>query len=62
MRRATWSARDFEGLPVLPYDGAAELGARIRELAGSNVPFDELRRRFGPDQALDAILGGGSRQ
>jgi glycosyltransferase involved in cell wall biosynthesis len=55
VRSTTWSP-DFEGLPVLPYDGAPELEARLRELPLGPVPAEEVRRRFGPEQALEAIL------
>jgi glycosyltransferase involved in cell wall biosynthesis len=56
VRRSAWSARDFEGLPVLPYDDAAGLERGLRELPGRPVPAEVVRRRFGPDQALEAIL------
>ena len=56
VRRAAWSPADFEGFPVLPYDGAAELEARLGELPDTPIPRQELRRRFGPEQAFHAIL------
>jgi len=60
VRRPIWS-RDFEGLPVLPYTDPGELAdaiARSRELGPA--PADELERRFGPEQALDALIAAGS--
>jgi glycosyltransferase involved in cell wall biosynthesis len=59
VRRGAFSARDFEGLPVWPYDSADELGSGLGRVAGAVVPADEVRRRFGPAQALDAILAAG---
>jgi glycosyltransferase involved in cell wall biosynthesis len=56
VRRRVFSPRDYEGLPVLPYEGAAELGARLVELPAEPPPLELLRRRFGPEQALEAIL------
>jgi glycosyltransferase involved in cell wall biosynthesis len=62
VRRPAWSSRDFEGLPVLPFEGPGELERGLRELPGRAVPADVVRDRFGPDQALAAILAaaGGS--
>jgi glycosyltransferase involved in cell wall biosynthesis len=54
VRRPLWS-RDFEGLPVVPYEGTAELEQRLRELPLDAAPAEEIRRRFGPQQALDVI-------
>jgi glycosyltransferase involved in cell wall biosynthesis len=55
VRRPVFSA-DFEGLPVLPYDGASELGECLASLPQPPPAAAELRRRFGPDQAYEAIL------
>ena len=57
VRRRVFSPRDYEGLPVLPYEGPAELKARLGELPSDPAPPEVLRRRFGPEQALEAILG-----
>jgi glycosyltransferase involved in cell wall biosynthesis len=56
VRRGAFSASDFEGLPVLPFAGAVELERGLRELASARVPLDLVRRRFGPEQALEAII------
>lgn len=55
VRRPIWST-DFEGLPVIPYDGAADLGGAL-ERAARERPADlgVLARRFGPEQALGAL-------
>lgn len=55
VRRRVFSPHDYEGLPVLPYEGAAELDARLGELPFDPAPIESLRRRFGPEQALEAI-------
>jgi glycosyltransferase involved in cell wall biosynthesis len=59
VRRGAFSARDFKDLPVWPYDSADELRSGLGRVAGAVVPADEVRRRFGPAQALDAILAAG---
>ena len=56
VRRSALSYRDFMGLPVLPFEASAGLDRGLRELPGRPVPVDVVRRRFGADQALDAIL------
>jgi glycosyltransferase involved in cell wall biosynthesis len=56
VRRSALSSRDFMGLPVLPFEASAGLDRGLRELPGRPVPVDVVRRRFGADQALDAIL------
>jgi glycosyltransferase involved in cell wall biosynthesis len=61
VRRSAWSARDFEGLPVLAFDDVAGLERGLRELPGRPVPAEVVRHRFGPEQALDAILAAGGR-
>jgi glycosyltransferase involved in cell wall biosynthesis len=58
VRRPIWSA-DFDGLPVFPYDGARELSERLGGLPAEPPPAAEVRRRFGPEQALEAILAAG---
>ncbi len=60
VRRPIWS-RDFEGLPVLPYANPDELAAAIAQ-AQKLAPAapEELERRFGPEQALDALIAAGS--
>ena len=54
VRRPIWS-RDFDGLPVTPYSTAAELATALSETMGP-PSASELQRRFGPEQALTAIL------
>ena len=56
VRRRVFSPHDYEGLPVLAYEGPAQLEERIGELPLDPAPIDSLRRRFGPEQALEAIL------
>jgi glycosyltransferase involved in cell wall biosynthesis len=53
VRASVWSS-DYAGLPVLPYDSAAELAGK---LAAESEPVDsrELARRFGPQQLLDGF-------
>lgn len=57
VRAPIWSP-DFEGLPVARYTTAAELGEALR-LDTEPASPDELRRRFGPQQALDALVESG---
>lgn len=54
VRRPIWSP-DFTGLPVTAYDGGTELAAALRAAPGPAEPA-ELHARFGPGQALAAIL------
>jgi RimJ/RimL family protein N-acetyltransferase/glycosyltransferase involved in cell wall biosynthesis len=54
VRRPVWSA-DYEGLPVVAYDGPSDLGDALRSWPRDPAPVGELARRFGPEQALDAI-------
>jgi glycosyltransferase involved in cell wall biosynthesis len=61
VRQSAFSAADFKGLPVRSFSGADELERGLRELPGAGVPADEVRRRFGPEQALDAILRAAQR-
>jgi glycosyltransferase involved in cell wall biosynthesis len=61
VRRRVFSPHDYEDLPVLPYEGPAELGARLAELPLDPAPVESLRRRFGPEQALEAILAAAAR-
>jgi glycosyltransferase involved in cell wall biosynthesis len=56
VRRSAFSATDFAGLPVLPYGDADELERGLRQLPDDPVPAEVVRLRFGPEQALDAIL------
>jgi glycosyltransferase involved in cell wall biosynthesis len=62
VRRRVFSSGDYDGLPVLPYEGPAELEARLEELPRDPVPLEELRRRFGPEQALEAILAAAAQR
>ena len=59
VRRRAWSAHDFEGLPVWPYDRAEELGTGLSRVIDVRVPAEEVRRRFGPEQAIEAIVAAG---
>jgi glycosyltransferase involved in cell wall biosynthesis len=61
VRRSALSPGDFNGLPVLPFEDSAGLDRGLRELPGRAVPADVVRRRFGADQALDAILRAAGR-
>jgi glycosyltransferase involved in cell wall biosynthesis len=61
VRRSALSTGDFEGLPVLPFDDSAELDRGLRELPGQPVPAEVVRRRFGPERALEAILRAAAR-
>jgi glycosyltransferase involved in cell wall biosynthesis len=54
VRRPVWS-QDYDGLPVVPYDGAGDLAARLGRLPGVAVAPDELAERFGPAQLLAAV-------
>ena len=56
VRRPVWS-RDFEGLPVVAYDRREELAAALQRLPAAAAQHDELRRRFGPEQVLAALVG-----
>lgn len=57
VREPIWSP-DFEGLPVARYATAADLAEALRARPEA-VPAEELRRRFGPQQALDALVATG---
>ena len=59
VRAPIWSP-DFEGLPVARYTLPAELGEALRQRP-EPAPPDELQRRFGPQQALDALLAAARR-
>jgi glycosyltransferase involved in cell wall biosynthesis len=61
VRRSVLSPRDFKGLPVLPFEDSFGLDRGLRQLSGQRVPADVVRRRFGADQALDAILNAAER-
>lgn len=54
VRAPIWSP-DFDGLPVARYAAGDELGDALR-LRPEPASGDELRRRFGPQQALDGLL------
>ncbi len=60
VRAPIWSP-DFAGLPVIPYANAEALAAALEEsrevLA---APVEELERRFGPEQAMTALIAAGS--
>jgi glycosyltransferase involved in cell wall biosynthesis len=56
VRRTALSPGDFKGLPVLPFEDSAGLDRGLRELPGRVVPADVVRRRFGAEQALEAIM------
>jgi glycosyltransferase involved in cell wall biosynthesis len=60
VRRPVWS-RDYERLPVVPYDGAVELGSRLAALPGAAADAAEVARRFGPEQALRGIARAAAR-
>ncbi len=52
--RAPLYSPDFDGLPVTPYETAAELAEALRARS-SSAPMDELIARFGPEQAIAGI-------
>jgi glycosyltransferase involved in cell wall biosynthesis len=54
VRRHVWST-DFEGLPVLKYNNSGELRRCLTQLPLDPADPEELRRRFRPAQALQAI-------
>jgi len=56
VRGPVWSA-DFEGLPVMPYDGADDLGRLLRDLPREPARPGALLARFGPEQAVLGIEG-----
>ena len=55
VRPEVWSA-DFEGLPVGRFASAEELEGRLASPRVAPAPVAELRARFGPEQALEAIV------
>jgi len=57
VRTPIWS-QDFDGLPVAQYVTAADLGEALR-LNPQPVLVTDLQRRFGPQQALDALMAAG---
>lgn len=60
VRRPIWS-RDFEGLPVFPYSDPGELASAVAQALGSKpAAAAVLTQRFGPQQALDALVAAGS--
>lgn len=60
VRRPVWSP-DFDALPVAAYATGDELGDALRRRP-EPARADELRRRFGPDQALEALLAAGTQR
>jgi glycosyltransferase involved in cell wall biosynthesis len=49
-------SEDFGGLPVLGYRNASDFGTVLNTLRPSLVSVEEMRRRFGADQAIDGLL------
>jgi glycosyltransferase involved in cell wall biosynthesis len=49
-------SEDFGGLPVLGYRNASDFGTALITLQPSLVSVEEMRRRFGADQAIDGLL------
>jgi glycosyltransferase involved in cell wall biosynthesis len=47
---------DFAGLPVRSYRDAHDFGAALMELRPTLASVDEMRQRFGADQAIDGLL------
>jgi glycosyltransferase involved in cell wall biosynthesis len=61
VRAPMWSA-DYEGLPVARYASAPELGAALAAPPEATVAtLAEARRRFGPEQALEALRAAAAR-
>lgn len=60
VRTSIWSD-DYEGLPVLAYTDATDLGERLAALPDQPADLDEVTRRFGPDRALDTVLAAAER-
>jgi glycosyltransferase involved in cell wall biosynthesis len=48
-------SEDFEGLPVTPYREARDLSETLGRLPVEPAAVQELIRRFGPDQAIEAV-------
>jgi glycosyltransferase involved in cell wall biosynthesis len=46
---------DFDGLPIVLYRDAVDLGAALHALPSAQAPVDELTARFGPGQAVAGI-------
>jgi glycosyltransferase involved in cell wall biosynthesis len=46
---------DFDGLPVMPYREATDLNAALGRLPVEPAPVQDLIRRFGPEQAIEAV-------
>jgi glycosyltransferase involved in cell wall biosynthesis len=60
VREPVWSP-DFEGLPVVPYRDAGDLGERLAALPSGDADPELLRERFGPGQAIAAIDAAAAR-
>jgi glycosyltransferase involved in cell wall biosynthesis len=51
---------DFNGMPVRSYRDAQDFGAALSALRPSLASVEEMRRRFGADQAIDGLLTAAS--
>jgi glycosyltransferase involved in cell wall biosynthesis len=49
-------SEDFNGMPVRSYRNAHDFGAALSALRPSLASVEEMRRRFGVDQAIDGLL------
>jgi glycosyltransferase involved in cell wall biosynthesis len=47
---------DFGGMPVRAYRGAEDFGAALTALRAWLAPVEDMRRRFGVDQAINGLL------
>ncbi|HEX3519216.1 MAG TPA: glycosyltransferase [Solirubrobacteraceae bacterium] len=47
---------DFGGMPVQSYRDASDFGAALRRLRPSPASVDDIRRRFGAEQAIEGLL------
>jgi len=54
-------SEDFGGLPVHGYHDASDFGAALLKLRPYVASVDDMRRRFGPDQAIDGLLAAAGR-
>jgi glycosyltransferase involved in cell wall biosynthesis len=54
--RAPMLSDDFGGMPVHGYRDARDFGAALSALRPSLASVEDMRRRFGADQAIDGLL------
>jgi glycosyltransferase involved in cell wall biosynthesis len=49
-------SEDFGGFAVRPYHDASDFGTALRALRPFSASLEDMRRRFGADQAIDGLL------